>query len=62
MYPQKAETYYLGMFVSQAVVSGVGIALLMTKSVTGSGCNIGKSPEWVLFSASTMFERHNNNN
>ena len=62
MYPQQAETYYLSMFVSQAVVTGVGTAFSMTKSVAGSGCNIDKSPEWVLFSVSAMFERHNNNN
>ena len=32
-----------------------------TKCVGGRGCNTGRSPEWVLFSASAMFKRNKNN-
>ena len=37
-------------------------AFSLTECVGGSGCNTGKSPEWVSFSASAMFKRNNNNN
>ena len=40
----------------------LGHAFSLTKCVGGSGCHIGKSPEWVSFSASAIFKRNNNNN